>query len=280
MTKKSPIPGTNTLLIGASGTGKTTSLRTLIEAGIKPFIIFTEPGMEVLGGLDEGSYEWVYIPPATVGFDVLSQRSQTILNSSYESITKMTDANKRKYSQFLDVLAACNNFTNHKGEEFGDVSGWGTDRAIVIDSLSGLSVMAQHLTVGGKPTLAPGEWNIGMNCIESVIMTLTNGTHCHFVLIAHAEKEHDEVSGAISLMASTLGKKLAPKLPRNFSDVIQAVRTDKGWTWTTDAYGADLKARNVPWAANLPPSFVPLIEQWKKNGGVIEDTEELHEQEK
>lgn len=269
--EKSPLPGMNIMLMGASGTGKTTSLKTLIEAGIKPFIIFTEPGMEVLGDLPPGSYEWTYIPPATVGWDVLAKRAQTINASTFESLTKMNDPNKRKYSQFLDVLNCCNDFTNHKGETFGNVSEWGTDRAIVVDSLSGLSVMAQHLAVGGKPTLAPGEWNIAMNCVESFVMTMTNGTRCHFILIAHMEKETDEVSGSISLMASTLGRKLAPKLPRNFSDVVQAVRSDKGWSWSTTAYNADLKARNLPWESNLDPSFVPMVENWKSKGGLIEE---------
>jgi len=273
----SKLPGLNVLLMGASGSGKTHSLRTLIDAGIKPFIIFTEPGMEVLGDLPEGSYEFCYIPPATVGWDVLLKRSQMINNSSYEAITKSVDTNKRKYTQFLDVLNACNNFTSHDGTEFGDVATWGTDRAIVVDSLSGLSVMAQHLTVGGKPTLAPGEWNIGMNVIESFIMTLTNGTHCHFILLAHMEKETDEMSGGTTLMASTLGRKLAPKLPRNFSDVIQAARGDKMWVWNTKAFGADLKARNLPWDNGMKPSFKPLIENWVKNGGTVEKTEEAKE---
>lgn len=269
---KSGLPGVNVLLMGASGTGKTRSLRTLIDAGIKPFIIFTEPGMEVLGDLPEGSYEWVYIPPAVVDWSVLATRAKTINNSSYEAITKMNDPNKRKFTQFLDVLNCCNDYTNHKGEKFGNVADWDTDRAIVVDSLSGLSVMAQNLTVGGKPTLAPGEWNIAMNCIESFIMGLTNGTRCHFILISHMEREVDEVSGGVSLMAATLGRKLAPKLHRNFSDVVQAQRTDKGWTWSTTSYNADLKARNLPWDSNLKPSFKPLIEQWKSNGGVIKET--------
>ena len=47
-------PGTNTLLMGAPGSGKTHSIRTLaaslhIE---EVFVLFTEPGMEVLGDTD------------------------------------------------------------------------------------------------------------------------------------------------------------------------------------------------------------------------------------
>ena len=46
---RSPLPGPNILLIGASGVGKTTSIKTLIAKGITPFCLFTEPGFEVLG---------------------------------------------------------------------------------------------------------------------------------------------------------------------------------------------------------------------------------------
>jgi AAA+ superfamily predicted ATPase len=58
---RSPIPAPNVLLMGDSGTGKTYAIRTLIEAGITPFIIFTEPGMEVLGDLDPSSYHFHYV---------------------------------------------------------------------------------------------------------------------------------------------------------------------------------------------------------------------------
>lgn len=36
----------NIMLVGATGTGKTHCLRTLLDAGITPFIISTEPGIE------------------------------------------------------------------------------------------------------------------------------------------------------------------------------------------------------------------------------------------
>jgi predicted ATPase len=36
------------MLLGASGSGKTYSIRTLLDAGLEVFVLFTEPGMEVL----------------------------------------------------------------------------------------------------------------------------------------------------------------------------------------------------------------------------------------
>ena len=70
-------------------------------------------------------------------------------------------------------------------------------------------------------------------------------------------------------MASTLGRKLAPKIPRFFSDVIHVKRIGNKFEWATDTLNCDLKARNVKIAGSLPPSFVPIMTQWKKNGGVF-----------
>jgi hypothetical protein len=90
------------------------------------------------------------------------------------------------------------------------------------------------------------------------------------MLLAHAERETDEVSGGSKIMAATLGKKLAPRLPRFFSDVVLADRQGAKFTWSTAAIGADLKARNLPIADGLPPDFGPIITNWKKQGGIIE----------
>ena len=44
--------GFKVLLLGETGSGKTYSLRTLLDAGLEVFVIATEPGLlEVLGDL-------------------------------------------------------------------------------------------------------------------------------------------------------------------------------------------------------------------------------------
>ena len=72
---KSPIPGPKIILLGDSGTGKTHSIRTLLDAGLTPFIIFTEPGMESIGDiLDQCHY--TYIKPGVAGWDTLCKHCQ------------------------------------------------------------------------------------------------------------------------------------------------------------------------------------------------------------
>lgn len=256
--------GVNVFLLGPTGTGKTHALRTLIDAGITPFIIFTEPGYEVLEDIPPEQCHWKYVPPATSGWASLLDNAKKINQLGYDSLSKMSGINKSEYQQFLEVVVTLSNFVcDRDGENYGDVAEWGPDRAIVVDSLSGLSQMAMDLVVGSKPTKAMPDWMVAQDNLQRLIDKLTNDTRCHFVMTAHIEPEKDEITGGTQLMASTLGRKLAPKLPRNFSDVILCRREESKFFWSTANNRADLKARNVAWSDNLEPSFVPLIKLWE-----------------
>ena len=269
------IPGSTTMLVGPTGTGKTYSIRTLIDAGITPFVLFTEPGMRTLSDIPCEHLHYKYIPPASPSWDDLLENAKKINTMSFKALTQMGDMGKQKYGQFLQVLTAMNDFTCDRcGQHFGDVAQWSTDRAICIDSLSGLNIMAMDMVVGAKPVKAMGDWGVAMDNLERFLMAMTTNLRAHFVLTAHLEREQDEVTGAIHLMASTLGKKLAPRLPRFFDDVVLCQNKEGKFSWATEAINVDLKYRNLPPGKELPPSFVPLIESWKSAGGIIEPTEE------
>jgi len=268
---KSPIPGPKILLLGDSGTGKTYSIRSLIAQGITPFVIFTEPGQEVLSDLPAKSLHWTYVAPATQDWSAMLDVASKINTFSFESLTKMVDGNKRKYNQFEDLLRALNNFKcDRTGEEFGDVTTWGTNRAIVVDSLSGVNLMAMALAVGGKPVRDQKDWGLAQTLVSTLMQKLCMDTRCMLIVTAHPEREVDEVLGGSKVMVSTLGKKLAPILPRFFSDVIMSERNGTTFSWTTAAVGAALKSRNLPISDKLTPSFEALIGKWKQQGGVIE----------
>lgn len=267
---KSPLPGVKEMLIGASGTGKTFALRTLIACGITPFCIFTEPGFETISDLLPDKLHWHYIPPAGQSWESMISSADLVNKLSFDAVSKMVDPNRTQYNQFVDLLRSLNNFKcDRDGVVYGDVCTWGTDRAIVIDGLTGLGAMSMGLVVGGKPVRHQGDWGIAMQHVENLVQKLCTDTQCHFILIGHTERETDEVMGGSRIMAATLGRKLAPKLPRFFSDVILADKTGSKFTWSTAAAGADLKARNLPIADGLSPDFGQIIKNWQKQGGVI-----------
>ena len=254
------------MLLGASGSGKTHSIRTLVDAGLEVFVLFTEPGMEVLADVPSDKLHWHYIPPASPDFADMIDSANKINKLSLKALSDMSDINKSKYTEFIQVLQTLSNFTDDRtGKSFGAVDSWDQSRVLVVDSLTGLSISAMNLVTGSKPVKSMADWGMSMDNLERLITKLCVDTKCHFVLISHLERETDEVTGGTSLMASTLGRKLAPKLPRYFSDVIHVVRKADKFVWSTVTTNVDLKARNIALADNLPPSFVPIIANWRKN---------------
>ena len=259
------VPGFKTLLVGAVGTGKTHSLRTLVDAGLEVFAIFTEPGMEVVADIPSDKLHWRYLSPSTVSWDAMLDSAKKLNTMSFKSLTELPHINRGEHSEFMTLVSALANYTDDRtGKAYGPVDDFGTDKVLWIDSLSGINIMAMNLLAGSKPVKAPGDWGCAMDNLERLVQKLTTDLRCHVVLTAHLERETDELTGGSTLMVSTLGKKLAPKIPRFFSDVIHVKRTDKAFTWSTITANTDLKARNVAWADNLPPSFGPLVENWKK----------------
>lgn len=264
------IPGINTLLVGETGTGKTHSLKTLIDAGVTPFVLFTEQGIRTLADIACDKLHYKYVPPAATSWDDMISTAKKINTMSFEQLSKLKDIDKRKFGQWLDMVGVMNNFVCDRcGEGFGDVADWNTDRAICVDSLSGLNIMAMDLVVGSKPTKAMNDWGVAMDNLERFINNMCSLTKCHFVMIAHLERETNEITGGIFLTVSSLGKKLPPKIPRFFDDVIMCQREETIFSWSTAEFNVALKGRNVPISKTLLPSFQPLIKSWQGAGGNI-----------
>jgi len=264
--------GTKTLLIGPPGSGKTTSLVSFIEAGLDLFAIGTDPGFEevILDAIRERNlpldkFHYSYIAPASVDFDTMITQAKQVGNFGYEGLASIKSGpGKGKYNQFIELLSCLSDFTDKRtGESFGPVDQFPPNVALAIDSLSGINVMAIDLVLGGKVTAHQGEWGVAMAAEEKLILKLTGDLKCFFVLTAHIEKEPDIVSGVPITMVGALGKKLAPKLPRTFSDVILAQKEGDKFTWSTAALNVDLKSRSLPLKDGLAPSFEQIVEVWK-----------------
>lgn len=268
-----PYNGVRTLIVGDSGSGKTTVIRTLLDAGITPFILATEPGInEILGDLPAERCHWHYLPPSSPSWDTMKQSAERINTMSLESLAKAIP-DKQNYKEFIELISIMSNFTCQRtGKAYGPVDKWSTDRAFVLDSLTGLNIMAMNLVAGSKPVKAMADWQIAMDNLSRFLQTLCFVPKCHVVVTAHPEREQDETTGAVRVMASTLGKRTAPTLPRFFSDVIWQYHEGTNFYWSTNETIITTKARNLPIQGKMPTSFVPLIENWKKKGGIIAPT--------
>ena len=256
---KIPTKKYNVLIYGPIGSGKTHSLRSLLDCGHEMFVIATEPGIDkLLGDTDSDRCHWRYIPPASADWDVLQRNAELLSSLSMEALTKMKFP-KDGYTQFFDVVNCCANFKCERtGQEFGAVDSWGPERVLIIDGLSGLSRMAMDLIVGAKPIKSLPEYGVAQDNLLRLINKLLTDTKCSFVLIAHAEREKDEISGGSNLKVSTIGNKLAPEIPKNFDEVVFARREGNKFFWSSIEAGVDTKVRCLPWNSDINPNFSQL----------------------
>jgi AAA domain len=260
------------LLMGETGAGKTYSIRTLLDAGLETFVIGTEPtfldtlldASSVRGQIRPGLH-WKAVQPARVGIAGIQEMVKKISTMDFKGLADAKPDNQRQHAQLVTLLSTLANFVDDRtGKEFGSVESWGADRALVIDSLSGLNLMAMDLTIGNKVTAHMGEWGVAMGTLEKLLLNLCSNLKCFFVLTSHLEREADDNTGGSKLMVSTLGKKLAPKIPRFFSEVVLAYREGEAFHWSTALTGVVLKHRALPLGAKLLPSFEPIVAAHKR----------------
>lgn len=264
------LPGVNILLEGPAGTGKTTSIGTLVDLGLEVFFLAIEPGYESLYGYwtDRGkevpsNLHVMRLKPAQASFLEMIDAAKKINTLSLEALSKMADPNRGKYNQFVALLEALNNFTDDRtGEIFGSMDSWDQSRVLVIDGMAGINQCAMSLVIGGKPVRSQADWGIAQNVIENFLRQLCDGCRCHFVLLAHVERETDMVLGGVKLMTSTLGRALAPKIPPMFSEVILTVRNGDKFVWDTASTLADTKSRYLPMRGDHPQDFKFIFDKW------------------
>lgn len=268
-----------TLIMGPPGSGKTDVLATYIEAGIELFVISTEPdGISSLVDsvkrreLDMEKLHWCSVLPATGEWSAITDMVNTIAGNSYEAISSIKSGvgKDKTRGPALKLLHALQDFPCERtGKMFGDTSTWDDTRALCLDSSSGLSLISMALTIGFKPAAHQGEWGVAMNFVEQLLMKMTSDRSCFFTFTAHVEKELNELTGVSQIMVSTLGRKLAPKIPRFFSEVILAkkiVNMQAGtaaFSWANADNMSDLKSRALPISTSMEPSFVPVVEAYR-----------------
>lgn len=272
----SSLPGVNVLIEGVTGTGKTHSIGTLVEALPRVVFFAYEAGAESLVGYwtDRGLPVPAHLHICTVkaaqaSWSDMADAVKQVNQFSYEMLKKAVDPNRSKYDQFEKFLRSFAKVKSDAGVELGGVDSWGTDTALVIDGLTGLGDAAMKCVIGGKMDRDQKDWGLAQNMLENIVRRLCDACRCHFVLLSHVEREADPLGGTSKITVSTLGAKLAPKIPPMFSDVILAKRLGREFYWDTIDPTADLKTRNLPIDAKIKPDFGQIISKWKSRGGSV-----------
>lgn len=262
----------STLLIGPGGVGKTTSLVSLLASGLAVRMVATEPSApnRVLEearkrNIDASNFHWKFVSPAPPAWQSLIDSAVAVNNMSIKDLADLKGGiAKQDGKQWITFLNALANFVSDRdGTVFGDCTTWGNGVALVIDGLSGVNEMSRNLTVGLKPNPAPGEWGVMQSNILNLLRKLASDCNCYFVCIAHVERENNEITGVQNLTVSTLGAKLAPKIPPLFTNVVYAKRIASTFLWSTADTGVDTKSGDLPLSDQLAPSFEPIITSYR-----------------
>lgn len=262
----------STLLMGPAGVGKTTAIKTLLQEGLFGAMLATEPTApnRVIeeckkANIDYSRFHWRFVPPSMPQWASLIDSAEKVNSLDLKSLSDIKGGiAKQDGKQYIEFLKSIQNFRSDRdGKELGDVTDLGPEWFFVIDGLTGLSTMSRNLTVGLKPNPSPGEWGVMQSNILTLIQKLTADCKCFFVCISHVERESNELSGLSNITVSTLGTKLAPKLPPMFTNVVYAKRLGPKFVWSTADSGVDTKNGDLPLSDSLDPSFKPIVDSFR-----------------
>lgn len=267
--------GLKICLMGEPGTGKTHAIATLaLSTHIdRIFVLFTDPGGDSTLrkaiadiGVPIAKFHWRYIASVAPSWSDLIDGAKKVNQLSNEALQKLDGLGRQSYTQFIDLLSQMANFRDElTGKTFGEVDSLTERDVLCIDTLSGLNDMTLRLKVGAKPIRSQPDWGAAMDMEENFIHRLVYSLKCHVVLNAHVETEPDAITGSSRIMISMLGRKLAPKLPRLFDELLLAKRDGTRFIWSTAAPNAVVKTRHLPFSDTLPPDFSLLLDQWAKH---------------
>lgn len=274
---------TNVLNQGDIGTGKTRALITLLPtyvdergdihegAGVAPFLISMEAGSEatlgrnLCGAPRHGDHviHHHHIPAINVPFETLASYIELANSIPYDTLLKTEDPNKRQYRQAIELCDATRDFVcDHCGEHFGAVREWDDSRAIIIDSLTGLTKAFTMNVIGGKPFPSLPQVGGIMALIEGFLDNYWSATQCSAILLAHIDRENDPLSGMSKITAHTIGQKLAPRLVKKPDEVITSYVGEDGryyWSNALIAGNEVQKRRRLPLSATLEPNYRQLF---------------------
>lgn len=268
--------GFKTLLMGPTGTGKTFSIGTLVDCGLEVFYLSMEPGLESLVGYftdpkpfglglasPPPNLHYHYLKANTQKFSQMQKTSENIGKFDLSAIAKMRDPDRAQNNQMQRVYEVLNDFPDQRdGKKYGSVDTFKQNAVVVLDGLSALSRIAMEMVTGSKPVRDKPDYGIAQGNLMNLILKLCSGCQCHVVLLAHVNREVDEIMGGVKLFPNTIGKAILSDLTQPFSDVILSQRETTKFYWDTANTQADLKTRNLPISSRIDPDFELILGKW------------------
>jgi hypothetical protein len=232
------------LLLGRSGAGKTGLLGSLAK-DYRLFIADFDNGLDILKD------------PKVVAPE---HRKNIFYRTYYDKSTIIGTTLRPSaigYTNFVTDMGAW----KEEGQRTEGIYAWKETDIFIIDSLTFLGNMIMNNTLqlagraGQKPQIQ--DFGTAMDAQEAILETLYNpAVRCNVIVTSHIQYQGDEANASQQKgVPSAIGKKLAPKVPRYFNNVVQVVKSGSGNNvkreiLTTATYDIDLK---VSKPSKVPP---------------------------
>lgn len=206
------------LYIGDSGSGKTGSLVSLVNAGYKLLIIDFDNGLDILAHM------------------VHNQCPEKAGNIYYRTCTdalKSTDAGQvipngqpQAYAKAMNLLTRWKT----KDEDLGKTSELGSDWIVVIDSLTLMGDAAFRYAVNLNPNVRePRQWyNTAQNSILNMLQLLYSESFKTNVIITSHITYIDQSENMTKGYPMAIGKAISPKIGRYFNSALLATTKGSG----------------------------------------------------
>lgn len=192
------------MMVGASGSGKTGALTSLVKAG------YTLRFLDFDGGLD----------PLIAQCEVEGLDTSRVSFMSFRDKMKSSprgpvpDGPPKALAKALSAL--------DKWEDDSIPSEWGDDTFLVVDSLTNVGRAAYLWAQAMDPSNRdPRRWYMNaQSFIEDLVATITGDEFkTNVIILTHIEITENK-DGTIKHYASSIGKALGPKIPRFFNTML------------------------------------------------------------
>ncbi len=222
--------GKKLLLIGDSGVGKTGALAALIAVGYKLFMIDTDKGADILDGQIRSelspykSYMTAHnIKPfySCVPFDIPMGLIEVTINGKKETLIGPTSG-----AAFMNIFRQLQDWKTPDGESYGNVSTWGPDCVLVLDTVSTLGQIAKTYSqfLNNHPGLLADEYGRDAGAARDLVTRLlhilmSTSLKCNVIVNAHVTRVDTSTGVSMNPSQRLQEKKLVnPKATASFED--------------------------------------------------------------
>lgn len=217
---------TKMLVIGDSGSGKTGSVYSLVQAGYKFVISDFDNGLDFLFAmvkrnhpelLDNIIYETFTDEMRAVGGKVLPKGKPTAFTNSMNAMTKWEFGEKDTDGYY----------------NLGNIGDWDDKTIFMLDSLTFCcrAAMRMVLAINGRTGQRPWQSDYGdaQNLVEDMLGLLySTSVKCNVIVMSHITVIGDEADKTLKRYPMSLGRALSPKIGGYFNTMVSVKNKGSG----------------------------------------------------